>query len=167
MKTFLIAKISPLYDYWESDQNVEDELKRLQKANKDNPMSVLFEKEPYKWENLYQSIVREIIRGDYDSLKGLNIILNTLVDAEKNRILQAFVINDVLNKRQIDELIHNKFAKYETKRKPFRFLRILYAIFLNPYQLKIRGPKNHIYEKTGFIMLYIRNAIVFKNNSSL
>ena len=39
------------------------EEKRLLKA-KNSPSSYLFINEPYKWENLFQSIVREVIKEE-------------------------------------------------------------------------------------------------------
>ena len=59
-----LKNLSPLYSYWHSDQNDLDERNRLLIANKDSPALYLFEKEPYKWEILFQSIIREIIKGD-------------------------------------------------------------------------------------------------------
>ena len=35
------------------------------------PASNLLKNEPYKWENLYQSILRNIIRGDVSSILGV------------------------------------------------------------------------------------------------
>ena len=70
-----IKKASPLYEYWQSKQNDQDELARLNKASPDHPASALFKNEPYKWEVLFQSIIREIRNGDKDSFKGLKILL--------------------------------------------------------------------------------------------
>ena len=72
-----IEKISPLYSYWQSPQNHNDENERLLMANPESGASYLFTKEPYKWENLYQSIVREIINGDMGSVKGLKLLLSS------------------------------------------------------------------------------------------
>ena len=49
-----IAKSSPLYEYWNSDQGEEAEKKRLLKINSNERASNLFRDEPYKWENLYE-----------------------------------------------------------------------------------------------------------------
>ena len=73
-----LKNLSPLYSYWHSDQNDSDERNRLLIANKDSPSLYLFEKEPYKWEILFQSIIREIIKGDLSSLKGLQVLLSSL-----------------------------------------------------------------------------------------
>ena len=48
-----LKNLSPLYSYWQSDQNDLDERNRLLLANKDSPALYLFEKEPYKWEILF------------------------------------------------------------------------------------------------------------------
>ena len=63
-----IRESSPLSEYWESSQNKIDEEKRLNKASDSFPAAALFKQEPYKWEMLYQSIVREIKKGDLSSL---------------------------------------------------------------------------------------------------
>ena len=62
-----IAKSSPLYEYWNSEQDDKDEEKRLLKLNSNEPASNLFLYEPYKWENLYQSVVKNVINGDESS----------------------------------------------------------------------------------------------------
>ena len=84
-----IAESSPLYDYWNSDQGEEAEKKRLLKLNSNEPASILFRNEPYKWENLYQSIVRNVIRGDNSSVKGLMVLLSTINKKEKEKTLLA------------------------------------------------------------------------------
>ena len=84
-----IATTSPLYDYWKSDQNDDEENKRLLKLNPMEPAANLFKNEPYKWENLYQSIVRKIMRGDASSIKGLMVLMATLNNNEKEKTLKA------------------------------------------------------------------------------
>ena len=73
-----IAQSSPLYEYWNSEQDVNDENKRLLKLNSKEPASNLFRNEPYKWENLYQSVLRNVINGDESSIKGLMVLLSTI-----------------------------------------------------------------------------------------
>ena len=63
-----IAQTSPLYEYWKSDQGDDEETKRLLKLNAKEPASNLFRYEPYKWENLYQSVLRKVIDGDESSI---------------------------------------------------------------------------------------------------
>ena len=82
-----IAQSSPLYEYWNSDQGDEAEKERLLKLHSNEPASNLFRNEPYKWENLYQSVVRNIIRGDESSIKGLMVLLSTINKKEKDRSL--------------------------------------------------------------------------------
>ena len=75
-----LENISPLYSYWKSDQDDIDERNRLLIANKNSKALYLFEKEPYKWEILFQSIMREILKGELDSARGLKklfVILNS------------------------------------------------------------------------------------------
>ena len=70
-----IAQSSPLYEYWNSTQEENDENKRLLKLNPDEPASNLFRNEPYKWENLYQSVLRNVISGDESSIKPSTLLL--------------------------------------------------------------------------------------------
>ncbi len=147
-----IKRISPLYDYWLSDQNQADDKKRKLKVNKASPARYLFEKEPYKWENLYQSIMHEIINGDNNSLKGLKVLLNTINQEEQDRMIQSFLDFKLLNKEQLDILLQIDINSQPTKKNLFRFLRILYSIFANPYRIDIKGKKNHLYEKTGSLI---------------
>ena len=80
-----IAKSSPLYEYWNSNQGEEEEKKRLLMLNLKEPASTLFRNEPYKWENLYQSVVRNVIRGDESSVKGLMVLLSTINKKNQGR----------------------------------------------------------------------------------
>ena len=73
-----IAQTSPLYEYWNSAQEEDDENKRLLKLNPYEPGSCLFRDEPYKWENLYQSVLKHVINGDEVSLKGLFYYLQSV-----------------------------------------------------------------------------------------
>lgn len=84
-----IAQTSPLYEYWNSEQDENDEKKRLLKLNPKEPASNLFSSEPYKWENLYQSVLRNVIDGDESSLKGLMVLLSTISKKEKVIVLNS------------------------------------------------------------------------------
>ena len=84
-----IAQSSPLYEYWNSEQDMNDEKKRLLKLNSNDPASILFRNEPYKWESLYQSVVENVIRGDESSIKGLMVLLSTINKNEKEKSLTA------------------------------------------------------------------------------
>ena len=158
MEKLDIEKASPLYDFWRSDQDDADEKKRLLIANFDSKAVYLFEKEPYKWESLFQSITRELINGDEDSVKGMQILLSTVSMAEQQKIIDYFIRYKFFNEFVLTKLKeHNN--KKPSKRNIFRTLRILFVIFFNPYGISIKGNKNHIYEKSGFFINAIRHTI--------
>ena len=152
-----LKNLSPLYSYWHSDQDDLDERNRLLIANKDSPALYLFEKEPYKWEILFQSIIREIINGDLSSLKGLQVLLNSLSPAVRKKVFKDLMVNKIINQDCFEQLKKPVDMKSETKSNLLRFLRILLAIFTNPYGIELRRKKNHIYEKTGFLFNYLKN----------
>ena len=151
--------ISPLYSYWQSDQNDIDEMNRLLISNKDSPALYLFEKEPYKWEILFQSIIREIIKGDVSSIKGLQVLLSSLSIEVKNKVLNQLIYDQFINKDCYEAIKKPINMKLQTNKNFLRFLRILWAIFTNPYGIELRRKKTHIYEKTGFIFNYIKNLL--------
>ncbi len=150
-------KHSPLYSYWKSDQNDLDERNRLLIANKDSTALYLFEKEPYKWEILFQSIIREIINGDLSSLKGLQVLLNSLSPAVRKKVLKDLLLNKIINQNCFAQLNKPIDIKSETKNNLLRLLRILLSIFTNPYGIELRRKKIHIYEKTDFLFNYLKN----------
>ena len=152
-----IAKSSPLYEYWNSEQDESAESKRLLKVNSKEPASNLFRNEPYKWENLYQSIVRNVIRGDESSIKGLMILLSTISKKEKERSLIA--LQGLLDKRVINRLRNEKYQDIKSSKNYYRALTILLNIFINPYGLEIKKDKNHIYEKTGMYFHRLRKLL--------
>ena len=152
-----LKNLSPLYSYWQSDQNDLDERNRLLIANKDSPALYLFEKEPYKWEILFQSIIREIINGDLSSLKGLQVLLSSLSLEVRKKVLNDLLVNKIINKDCFTQLNKPIDMKSETKNNLLRFLRILLAIFTNPYGIELRRKKIHIYENTGFLFNYLKN----------
>ncbi|KGG01465.1 hypothetical protein EU97_0511 [Prochlorococcus marinus str. MIT 9311] len=152
-----LKNLSPLYSYWHSEQNDLDERNRLLIANKDSPALYLFEKEPYKWEMLFQSIIREIINGDLSSLKGLQVLLNSLSPAIRKKVLKDLLVNKIINQDCYAQLNKPIDMKSEKKSNLLRFLRILLAIFTNPYGIELRRKKIHIYEKTGFLFNFLKN----------
>ena len=152
-----LKNLSPLYSYWHSDQNDLDERNRLLIANKDSPALYLFEKEPYKWEILFQSIIREIINGDLSSLRGLQVLLSSLSLEVRKKVLKELLANEIINKDYFAQLKKPIDMKSQTKSNLLRFIRILLAIFTNPYGIELRRKKNHIYEKTGFLFNYLKN----------
>ena len=159
-----LSKSSPLYEYWNSDQDENDENKRLLKLNSNEPASNLFRNEPYKWENLYQSVVRKLIRGDESSIKGLMVLLSTLSKKEKDKSLMA--LEDFLDKRVINRLRNEKYQDIKSNKNIITALAILMNIFLNPYGLEIKKEKNHIYEKTGMFFYKLRKLFLLNKSFS-
>ncbi len=159
MNATAIAKSSPLYDYWRSEQSDEDEEKRLLKANSDSKAFYLFEQEPYKWENLFQSIIREIRSGDIDSLRGMHVLLSTLSAKEKEKTIGIFFSEGIFKKEIIEELRKGDLSIPSKKKNIFRFLRILMVIFTNPYGIVMRREKKHLYERTGTAISKTRNLL--------
>ena len=154
-----IAKSSPLYEYWKSDQGEEAEKKRLLKINANEPASNLFRNEPYKWENLYQSVVRNVIRGDESSLKGLMVLLSTINKKEKDKSLIA--LEDLLDERVINKLRNERYQDIRSRKNFFSAIKILLNIFINPYGLELKKDKIHIYEKTGMFLYQLRKVVFF------
>ena len=142
-----IAKSSPLYRYWNSSQDENEENERLLMLNPKEQNSYLFKNEPYKWENLYQSAVSNLIEGDESSSKGLMVLLSTLSKSEKDKCLDK--LEAFLDSCVIDRLKNEDYQHIKSSNNIFKALKILCNIFLNPYGLEIKNKKNHIYEKTG------------------
>ncbi len=155
-----IAASSPLYEYWNSDQGEAAEKKRLLKLNSNEPASTLFRNEPYKWENLYQSVVRNVIRGDKSSVKGLMVLLSTINKREKDKSLVA--LEALLDEQVINRLRNEKYQDLKSSKNFFTSLIILLNIFINPYGLELKKDKNHIYEKTGMFFYQLRKVVLFK-----
>lgn len=157
-----ITKSSPLYEYWQSDQDDNDERKRLLMANNKSSAVFLFTQEPYKWENLYQSIVREIYRGDVNSIKGLKILLQTINNNEASKVKKNLINAEIVNNHMFDLIEKQNDNSINQKNNIFRFVRILFAIFTNPYGIELKRHKIHIYEKTGWIIYRIKYFIIDK-----
>tara|TARA_Y100001968_G_scaffold301576_1_gene313947 strand:- start:2275 stop:2751 length:477 start_codon:yes stop_codon:yes gene_type:complete len=156
-----IAKSSPLFEYWNSDQGQEAEKKRLLKINPKEPASVLFRNEPYKWENLYQSVLRNVIRGDETSIKALMLLLSTISNNEKNKTLIA--LDCLLEKNVINKLRNERYQDIQSSKNFFSAIIILFNIFINPYGIEIKKEKNHIYEITGMCFYKIRMIFLLNN----
>tara|TARA_Y100001968_G_C19321884_1_gene699729 strand:+ start:260 stop:775 length:516 start_codon:yes stop_codon:yes gene_type:complete len=152
----LIKKSSPLYDFWNSKQTSQEEAARLALANESSQAVILFIQEPYKWENLYQSIIRELIKGDIEAIKGAQLILNTVNEVTKEQILNYLEENEIIPSSLCEQIRANNINRKKTKFKVIRFLRILGAIFFNPYSLELRGKKKHSYEITGYYIYLLR-----------
>ena len=156
-----IAESSPLYEYWLSEQDENDEKQRLLKTNSEVPASILFMNEPYKWENLYQSIVSNLIKGDKTSIRGFIILLSTIKRKEKEKSLKA--LSELLDKSVITVLKDGKYEDIKSSRNPLIGLQILFNIFINPFELVIKKEKKHIYEKTGMFFYQLRKVVFLKN----
>ena len=117
-----LAKLSPLYEYWNSDQGDEAEKKRLLKINSNEPASTLFRNEPYKWENLYQSVVKNIIKGDESSIKALMVLLAT--NKNPGDFYKAFL------PRNHTEIKKIKKIKCLISRSDLRNQHVIFLIFL-------------------------------------
>ena len=153
-----ISQSSPLYEYWNSKQDENDENKRLLKLNPNEPASYLFRNEPYKWENLYQSILRNVISGDESSIKGLMVLLSTINKKEKEKTLLA--LDYFLDNPLIIKLRNEKYQDIKSSKNLFTVFRILLNIFFNPYGLEIKKDTNHIYEKTGMFFYHLRKVVI-------
>ena len=153
-----IDQSSPLYEYWNSDQGENDEYKRLLKLNSNEPASNLFMNEPYKWENLYQSVLKNVISGDDSSIKGLMVLLSTISKKEKDIVLNS--LEDLLDKNIIYKLRNEKHQDLKSSRNFYNALRIFITIFINPYDLELKKEPKHIYEKTGMFFYKLRKIIL-------
>ncbi len=153
-----IAQSSPLYEYWNSAQDDNDEKKRLLKLNSNEPASNLFRNEPYKWENLYQSVLNNIISGDDSSIKGLMVLLSTISKREKDIALNS--LEALLDKRIINKLRNEKYQDIKSSKNLYTAFRILLTIFINPYDLELKKEPKHLYEKTGMFFYKFRKIIL-------
>ena len=153
-----IAQSSPLYEYWNSAQDDNDEKKRLLKLNSKEPASNLFRNEPYKWENLYQSVLNNVISGDDSSIKGLMVLLSTISKKEKDIALNS--LEAFLDKRIINKLRNEKYQDIKSSKNLYTAFRILLTIFINPYDLELKKEPKHLYEKTGMFFYKFRKIIL-------
>ncbi len=111
-----IAQSSPLYEYWNSAQDDNDEKKRLLKLNSKEPASNLFRNEPYKWEN----------SGDDSSIKGLMVLLSTISKKEKDITLNS--LEALLDKHIINKLRNEKYQDIKSSKNFYTAFRILLTI---------------------------------------
>ena len=152
-----IAQSSPLYEFWNSEQEENDDIKRLLKLNPNEPASNLFRNEPYKWENLYQSVLRNVISGDESSLKGLMVLLSTISKKEKVIVLNS--LETFLNKHTIYKLRNENYHDLKSSKNFYTTLRILLTIFINPYELELKNEQKYCYEKIGMFCFRFRRII--------
>ena len=149
-----IAQSSPLYEYWNSQQIEPDEKKRLLKINPKEPASILFKNEPYKWENIYQRVLRNVISGNYSSIKALMVLLSTINIKEKDLVLNS--LESLLDKQVIYKLRNKKYQDIKSSKNIFTSLKILLTIFINPYEIEIKKEQKYLYEKTGMFFYKFR-----------
>ena len=147
-----------MYEYWNSAQDDNDEKKRLLKLNSQEPASNLFRNEPYKWENLYQSALNNVISGDDSSIKGLMVLLSTISKSEKDIALNS--LEALLDKRIINKLRNEKYQDIKSSKNLYTAFRILLTIFINPYDLELKKEPKHLYEKTGMFFYKLRKIIL-------
>ncbi len=152
-----IKEISPLYEFWKSDQDEINDKQRRLKANKDQIKSILFLDEPYKWEQLFQSIVREIINGDKSCIKALFVLLETLDTDVQNQLIRDLEGCDVLDDSTMEIIKKGTVIDTKKSRNYYRLIKILFAIFINPYGINNKRPKNHLYERTGQFFYRLRS----------
>ena len=152
-----ISQSSPLYQYWNSEQEANDEKKRLLKLNQNEAASNLFKNEPYKWENLYQCVLRNIISGDFTSIKGLMVLLSSISKKEKDKVL--YNLEALLDNQLIYKLRYEKYQDMDSSKNLFTAIRIIFCIFINPYELEIKKEQKYIYEKTGMFFLKFRKIV--------
>ena len=155
-----IAQTSPLYEYWNSEQDQNDENKRLLMVNPREPASKLFRDEPYKWENLYQSILGNIIGGDDSSIKGLIVLLSTISQKDRDIVINS--LEALLDKHVIYKLRNEKYQDIKSSKNFYTALRILLTIFINPYDLELKKEPKHLYERTGMFFYKFRKIVLLK-----
>ena len=153
-----IPQSSPLYEYWNSEQDQNDENNRLLKINLEEPSSILFRNEPYKWENLYQSIVRNVISGDESSIKGLMLLLSTISQKEKDKVINS--LEACLDNNLIYKLKNDNYQDIKSSKNFYTSFRILLTIFFNPYELVLKKEPKHLYEKTGMFFYKFRKSFI-------
>ena len=153
----VIAKLSPLSNYWSSDQDEMADKRMSQKANLRSKDVKLFLDEPYKWEILFHLTLEQLIDGDMSYIKSLQRLLQTINQVDRNQILSSLKSQAILNSEVI-QLIELPTNLYNNTNFSFkRFLKVLIAIFTNPYKVNInRSRANQIYEITGFLFNQIK-----------
>ena len=142
-----------------SNQTDEDEKERLLIANIDSKAVYLFEKDPYKWENLFQAVARQIINGDLASIRGMKVLLSTITATHRTKVLELFFKEGIFEEEIIEELSEIDTLGRPAKSNLVRFVSILFIIFTNPYGILVKRRKNHSYEITGFIIHSLRQKI--------
>tara|TARA_Y100001968_G_scaffold330331_1_gene381922 strand:+ start:676 stop:1188 length:513 start_codon:yes stop_codon:yes gene_type:complete len=159
MRSATIGEISPLHEYWESNQDGDEENRRLIIANKENPSASLFINEPYKWEILFQSTVNAIKNGDKNTINAFTILLNMIKNEDAQKIKTSLIENKIFDELTIQLINSNSPSNSNTIKNKLRFFKILFFIFTNPYNIQLKGKKNHIYEKSGWLINRFKNLL--------
>ncbi len=156
MNKQIFKSTSPQYEFWNSNQDIEAEEKRILKLNPNGIAADLFKHEPYKWEILYQSILLELRDGKLTAIKGLSILLNSLKIDEKNKIINKLKEKNLLPLEIIEMVSNNDFNNSNERINLCRYMKILIAIFTNPYGIQIKAKRKRIYEHSGFLFNKLR-----------
>ncbi len=185
-----IEKTSPLYDFWNSKQNSKDTSNRLEKTNNDSKImgySQLFISDAYKWEILYQTLIREIIKKETKERNGINQepemldqsigklkkLLIMLNSEEGRAVINRLENNRIVSSYSIDQLRLSYKNNYQdvdiTKNTRIglgNLLKVLWAIFTNPYLVELKRDRSSVYEHTGYICLKIRKIWLNRKRSN-
>ncbi len=155
------SEYSPLYDYWNSQQEVQDLEKMLILCSKDINSSSLVRKEPYKWEVFFQFTIRQIYQENKYSIKIFYILINMLSNKETIRIIKKIKESPLFS----DEIKQSLNDKLNLSNPNFisRCIRPLYIIFIlycNIYLI----PLNNVYKKPYLITakLVLQFSRIFK-----
>ncbi len=154
-----IHNSSPIRWYWLSQQTDFDEAKRLSIANEHSKASILFLHEPYKWETIYQTCLLEIMNGEISQIRSLLILLSCINEAERLKVLEFLKYHDLVNASTLEMLKNGDIPKRKKSINIHIFLKVLFNIFTNPYNLSIKRNKKHIYEYSGAIIHQIKLVI--------
>ena len=92
--------------------------------------------------------------GDESSIKGLMVLLSTISKKEKDIVLKS--LEALLDKHVIYKLRNEKYQDIKSSKNFYTALRILLAIFINPYELELKREPKHFYEKTGIFFFKFR-----------
>ncbi len=162
----IIAKSSPLFNYWESNQTHQDQKKRLIKCDRSAKDTELFILEPYKWEVLYQSSIKQLQGGDMSAIKGFKILLKMLKPQEQDLTIKALSENNILNEELLVKVKDEKsFTSLESKFNLRKFSRILFAIFFNTYGINIKTNKRNLYEYSAHLIYKVKEITALSKTS--
>ncbi len=170
-------KLSPIFEYWNSDQSEKDEKERLQmvdyKQDFQNTIN-LFIEEPYKWEILYQSVLNEAIdidlkRNQYTNERLLRTIMKLLIVFKPSIRKKQFQILSQSNLLPFEFLVNlRSFSStdieiLESRKRvtfnPIKLMSVLISIFTNPYCIEIKRAKIRPYEKSGYVFCKINYTL--------